>query len=212
MQKNIYRTIGFGAMAVMAVLIGLYPAIYFIIERTFGLLRMKTGGVLNDPLWNLAFYMHIILGGLALLIGWTQFSGRLRRRNVKMHRNIGKVYIVSVVLSAVGGVHIGFYATGGWISSIGFISLGIIWLYTTVNAYTSIRGGDVKRHSNFMTYSYAACFAAVTLRIWLPLLSIAFGDFFVAYRMVAWLSWVPNLLVAYWLVKSSPEENVTHIA
>jgi len=211
MQKSNYQRIGFGVVAVMGVLIGLYPVIYFLIERTFGLLRMKTGGVLNDPLWNLAFYMHIILGGIALLIGWTQFSGRLRRRNVKMHRTIGKVYIVSVILSAVGGVHIGFYATGGWISAVGFITLGLIWLYTTVKAYTTIRVGDVKRHSDFMTYSYAACFAAVTLRVWLPLLSMAFGDFFVAYRMVAWLCWVPNLFVAYWLVRSSSEENVKHI-
>ncbi|GAB4428835.1 MAG: hypothetical protein OHK0039_47410 [Bacteroidia bacterium] len=44
--------------------------------------------------------------------------------------------------------------------------------------------------------SYAACFAAVTLRLWLPILTALLGDFLPAYRIVAWLCWVPNLLVA----------------
>ena len=47
-----------------------------------------------------------------------------------------------------------------------------------------------------MIYSYAACFAAVTLRIWLHLLTALFGGFITAYTIVAWLSWVPNLIVA----------------
>ncbi|MFC5623379.1 DUF2306 domain-containing protein [Algoriphagus winogradskyi] len=29
---------------------------------------------------------------------------------------------------------------------------------------------DVDSHENWMIFSYAACFAAVTLRIWLPIL------------------------------------------
>jgi dolichyl-phosphate-mannose--protein O-mannosyl transferase len=47
-----------------------------------------------------------------------------------------------------------------------------------------------------MIYSYAACFAAVTLRIWLPLLIMIFGDFIIAYTIVAWMCWIPNLIVA----------------
>jgi len=53
-----------------------------------------------------------------------------------------------------------------------------------------------------MIYSYAACFAAVTLRIWLPLLMITLGDYLFAYRIVAWLCWVPNIIAAYFIVKT----------
>ena len=52
-----------------------------------------------------------------------------------------------------------------------------------------------------MVYSYAACFAAVTLRIWMPLLVLAFGEFLPAYRVVAWLCWVPNLAFAFFWVR-----------
>ena len=45
-------------------------------------------------------------------------------------------------------------------------------------------------------------FGAVTLRLWLPLLIAAHGgEFTPAYRWVAWLSWVPNLLWAEWIIR-----------
>ena len=55
--------------------------------------------------------------------------------------------------------------------------------------------------AEIMVYSYAACFAAVTLRLWLPFLIAVFHDFETAYVIVAWLCWVPNLIVANYLTK-----------
>ena len=192
-------------MAVFSILIGLYPAIYFLTDRKFGLLGSKSSELLANIFWNVGFYTHIILGGLALFIGWIQFSPKLRNKNLRLHRQIGKVYIIAVLLSAVAGIGIGFSATGGLFTSAGFISLGVIWFYTTFIAYVSIRNKQIHLHQNMMIYSYAACFAAVTLRIWLPLLIMIFGDFITAYTIVAWLSWVPNMIVAYLIVKRLEE-------
>ena len=48
-----------------------------------------------------------------------------------------------------------------------------------------------------MVRNFAATFAAVTLRLWMPLLIIAAHlPFSVAYPLVAWLAWVPNLVLA----------------
>jgi hypothetical protein len=66
-------------------------------------------------------------------------------------------------------------------------------------AYVTVKKKQIALHQKWMIYSYAACFAAVTLRIWLPLLIGYFEDFIKAYTIVAWLSWVPNLVVAYWI-------------
>ena len=188
-------------VAVFATLVGLYPAIYFIIDRTFGLLKSKSPALLNNVLWNLSFYTHIILGGVSLLIGWPQFLTRFRQRRPLSHQWIGKAYILSVLLSSIAGIYIAFYATGGIISSLGFICLGVIWFYSTVRAYLAIRKGQVDRHRKMMIYSYAACFSAVTLRIYLPLLTFLFHDFVKAYLVVAWLCWIPNIVIAYALVK-----------
>ena len=123
-----------------------------------------------------------------------------------LHRQIGKLYIISVLLSAIAGIYVGFFATGGLVSSFGFICLGIIWFYTTLMAYIHIKNKRINKHRKMMIYSYAACFAAVTLRIWLPLLILFFGDFITAYKIVAWLCWVPNLIIANLIVRKSEEK------
>lgn len=185
----------------LCVAIGLYPVLYLISDHVFGLLNSKSEALLANLTWNAGFYTHITFGGLALLIGWTQFSAKLRQRYVNLHRVIGKVYVGSALLSALAGFGIAFYATGGWVSASGFICLAVIWFYSTFNAYQHIRQGHVTLHQKMMIFSYAACFAAVTLRIYLPLLILATGEFVPAYKIVAWLCWVPNILIANLLVK-----------
>jgi uncharacterized membrane protein len=192
--------------ATFALLVGLYPMIYFLIDRKFGLLNSKSAELLSNTFWNIGFYTHIIFGGIALLVGWTQFSSKMRNRRMALHRKLGKVYVVAVLLSASAGIYIGFFATGGWISSAGFICLGIIWFYTTLKAYLHIKQGEIEKHQKMMVYSYAACFAAVTLRIWLPILTIIYGDFSKAYLVVAWLCWVPNLAVGYLITRKADNQ------
>lgn len=189
--------------AVLATLIGLYPVIYFFVDRKFGLLNSKSAELLANIFWNIGFYTHIIFGGIALLTGWIQFNSKIRIKYVKLHRNVGMIYLVAVALSSLAGVYIGFFATGGLIASLGFITLGLIWFYTTIKAYFYIKARQIDQHQNMMVYSYAACFAAVTLRIWLPLLTMICGDFFKAYLIVAWLCWVPNLCVAYLITRTA---------
>ncbi|WP_298894947.1 DUF2306 domain-containing protein [uncultured Psychroserpens sp.] len=195
------KRIGFTIFAIMCISIGLYPLVYFLMERTFGLLGSKSDVVLSDVFWNIGFYTHILLGGLALLIGWMQFSKKLRAKNLKLHRAIGKVYTISVLFSGLASLYIAYFATGGIVPMLGFMGLGLVWLYSTTLGYMAIKKGQVNKHQKFMIYSYAACFAAVTLRIWLPLLTMAFQEFLIAYKIVAWLCWVPNIIVAYFVVK-----------
>jgi uncharacterized membrane protein len=187
-------------VAVMAVLIGIYPSIYFLTNRSFGLLQTKSEALLTNVIWNTGFYMHIIFGGFALLVGWTQFSVYLRTKKLKLHKQIGKAYVIASLLSAVGGFYIAFYATGGIIASLGFISLSLIWFYTTLKAYLEIKAKRIREHQKLMIYSYAACFSAVTLRIYLPIFTMLFSDFIKAYLLVAWLCWIPNIIVAFFLV------------
>ena len=198
MKKAFWIIIG-----TLSTLVGLYPIIYFLIDRKFGLLSSKSVELLNDNLWNIAFYGHIVLGGLALLIGWLQFSNKLRIKKMELHRIFGKTYVISVFISGFCSLFIALDATGGIISILGFFTLGLIWLTTTILGFKSIKKGDIKSHEKFMIFSYAACFAAVTLRIWLPLLTIVMGEFNSAYRIVAWLCWVPNIIVAFIIVRNN---------
>ncbi|WP_422348845.1 DUF2306 domain-containing protein [Flagellimonas sp.] len=201
MSGTTRNKIAWVVFAFLAIGVGFYPILYWVTSEPFGLLLGKAPALLESHLWNIGFYGHITFGGIALLTGWSQFSKKLRSRKLKLHRNLGKIYVISALISGVCAVYIGFYATGGWITSLGFIGLGLVWLYTTFKAYLAVRAKDLGLHQGMMIYSYAACFAAVTLRIWLPLLTLAFGEFLIAYKIVAWLCWVPNIFFAYFWVR-----------
>lgn len=189
--------------AIFAVITGLYPIFYFILDRKFSLLAYKDDLVLANEVWNIAFYIHIIAGGLSLVTGWLQFLGNIRKRQPDFHRNTGKLYIIFAMLAALAGFYLSAYATGGYISSLGFGLLAIFWFYTTLTAFIHARHNRIGQHRQMALYSYAACFAAVTLRLWLQLLVLSGMDFIPAYRIVAWLSWLPNIIVAAILIKKN---------
>jgi len=181
-----------------AIAIGLYPLMYYVVDmRTQGLLSSKPKELLNSALWFPLFYVHITAGGLALLTGWSQFSNKLRGRYLNTHRFVGKVYVLSVLLSSCAGLYIAFFASGGIVCVVGFGSLALLWLFTDIKAYISVRKLQIDEHERWMTRNYALTFAAVTLRIWLPLATgLMHFDFITSYRVISWLCWVPNLVVA----------------
>ena len=198
---NTRNKVAWFVFAFLAIGVGLYPLQYLLIDGKIALLASKSDALLANVFWQIGFYGHITFGGLALMTGWVQFSKKIRSRNLNLHRNLGKFYVITAVISGICGVYIAFNATGGWITTLGFLGLGLVWLYTTLKAYFAIRKRDLQLHQGMMIFSYAACFAAVTLRIWLPLLTIVLGDFRIAYKIVAWLCWVPNIAFAYFWVR-----------
>ncbi len=191
----------------LAITIGLYPLGYVISDALSqnGLLSQKPDVIVGDQIWVIQFYLHIMLGGLALLTGWSQFLKKFRSKNLNTHRFLGKIYIVAVLISGIAGLYIAVYAEGGLVAKIGFAGLALSWLFTTTRAYLTIRKGNINSHKRWMIRSYALTFAAVTLRIWLPMFQYGFGmDFISAYMIIAWLCWVPNLLWAEWKVRRIP--------
>ncbi len=201
MTRNTGNTIGWIVVSLLSFMIGWYPITYFLVDRNFGLLSSKSDELLDSMPWNIGFYCHIIFGGIALLTGWIQFSKKIRTNRIHLHRIFGKIYVFSVFISSLAGIYIAIFATGGMIASAGFIGLGLTWFFTTYFAFNHIRHRRILEHQQLMIYSFAACFAAVTLRIWLPVLTSLFHDFTIAYRIVAWLCWIPNILVAFFINK-----------
>lgn len=190
------------SFALVAILVGLYPLIYYLVDmRNKGLLAAKQD-LIHDPLWYTLFYIHITFGGVALLIGWQQFSSKLRLRFTNAHRRLGKAYVAAVFLSGGAGLYIACFAEGELISQLGFGFLAVLWLCSNVIAYTAILQGRVNKHEKWMIRNYALTFAAVTLRIYLPVMtSVLKIDEGFAYHLVSWLSWVPNLIFAQYIIQ-----------
>jgi uncharacterized membrane protein len=187
-------------VAVLSFLIALY-ALSFLVRREDAFPPDIRDSFLARP-WGI--YTHVLFGGLALLIGPFQFRRGILARRRALHRNLGKVYLVSATLTGIVGLYMAVYSFGGINTHLGFGILGVITAAATITAYTRIRACDVKRHREWMIRSFALIFAAVTLRIELPLLIIWYqGEFAPAYAIVSWLAWVPNLIWAEWYIRHS---------
>lgn len=83
-----------------------------------------------------------------------------------MHRWIGRVYILSLLISAGSVFAIFRYAAYGLIVQISLIILNIIWLVSLGIAiyYIAIKK-DIINHKYWMTRNYALTCSAITLRI-----------------------------------------------
>jgi uncharacterized membrane protein len=155
--------------------------------------------LLRDEFMDRKVYLALHAGGgaVALVIGPWQFWGRLRRNHTKLHRAMGATYLVATVIFGGGaGFLLAFESHGGLTTHVGFGMLAVLWWITGVSAFLSVRAGDYRSHGEWMVRSFSLTFGAVTLRLWLPLFAALGIPFDEAYQTVAWLAWVPNLLVA----------------
>ena len=145
--------------------------------------------------------MHIGGAIVALVLGAFQFNPRIRNRHLRLHRAMGRTYLIAVLVGGIGGLAHSTVAYGGLPTRVGFALLAASWLASGALAYRRIRAGDTVHHREWMIRCYALTMAGVTLRLWQPLLGGGFGvPFAESYVTVAWLAWVPNLMVAEWWI------------
>src|ERR1700683_1718589 len=91
-------------VAILATMTGLYPVFYYVARSVNpGILGGKSADLLASYFYRGSFYTHITFGGFALLIGWMQFSKKIRAWNINLHRGLGKAYMTAVALSAIAG-------------------------------------------------------------------------------------------------------------
>jgi len=191
------RTAGWGVMTLLALLVAAY-AITLSAVPAFRPELVQVHFV-ERPVVVLA---HFLGGGLAMAVGAFQLHVGLRSRFLAVHRWMGRVYVVAVVCGGFAGLTLAIGSTAGPVAQWGFGLLAVAWLASTLNAWRHVRDRNFAQHRAWMIRSYALTLAAVTLRIYLPASMIAALPMDVAYTAIAWLCWVPNLLVAEIFVRS----------
>ena len=106
----------------------------------------------SDPQWTYYFQVrwlllvHGLTGAAALCLGVTQFSTRLRRRHVRVHRALGRSYVTAVAISAPLGIWVTilrnelplrvavitqallWFLPGGVFSALGVALRRVVWM------------------------------------------------------------------------------------
>jgi uncharacterized membrane protein len=110
---------------------------------------------------------HVIGGIIALLSGPLQFSSRLRRRNPKFHRVLGRAYVLSVFIAAPLAVIMSNHRHDP--RAIYFVAANIVqagtWLLVTTAAFLTARNRHFQQHREWMVRSYAVTFTFVDTRV-----------------------------------------------
>lgn len=131
--------------------------------------------------------IHVAGATLALLVGPFQFMRRIRQRRPALHRWMGRLYAVGCIVGGIAGLVLAFGASSGPITTAGFGLLAAVWLATTSQAWRTAVQRRFVDHRAWMIRSFALTCAAVTLRIYVPLLLIFPIPFVNGYRAISFL-------------------------
>jgi uncharacterized membrane protein len=152
---------------------------------------------------RVAISLHIVGAILPLALGPFQFLPRLRNRYRNVHRWSGRFYLLGVLAGGTSGLYLAFFSYGGLTTHLAFGSMAVLWLATGFLAYRAIRLGRIAEHRRWMIRNFALTFGGVMLRLWMPVSMAMHIPFDVAYPVVAWLCWVPNLILAEVFINAS---------
>jgi hypothetical protein len=191
------------------VLYGLYLLVlltlpYLSLERNTDFLRTKQAVVHHDY-YMTAFWMHIFSSPVLVLSGLFQFSGRIIARRPRLHRVSGKIYVIVLLfVSAPGALVLAWYANGYLLTKLSFLLLTGLWIVFSILGYIRARQKRFEAHGNFLLASYMLALSAITLRFYAYLIGVLNiplqpKD---AYLLISLLSWIPNLAIAWLMIRA----------
>lgn len=126
----------------------------------------------RDNLQYSVLVAHIFTAAVALVLGPLQFVPQVRAHR-RVHRTIGRVYLLAGVLpSALSAIPVALWS-GRLVTQLGLTTAAVLWLVTGGLAYRAARLRDFAAHRAWMMRNYALTFLAVTSRVLVPVLLLA---------------------------------------
>jgi uncharacterized membrane protein len=90
-----------------------------------------------------------------------QFSARMRRRYLPLHRVLGRVYVMAVLAAAVTAL---ILTQGSGLEIATYVQAGS-WIVCTLAAFLTARNGHIAQHRQWMVRSYAVTFTFISVRL-----------------------------------------------
>lgn len=177
-------------------------AVYFVIDRALPYFFKFNIEQYQDYYWPNKWWLvgHLLGGALALIIGPFQFSTTFRNRFLKTHRNLGKVFIIAIIIASLSAMYMSIYVAPqvniSW--SISLFVMALAWLTSVLMAYRAIRLRRITQHREWMIRTYIITLGFVLFRILNENAFIrdAMPTFEERGAACIWLSWVVPLFIA----------------
>ncbi|WP_163025906.1 DUF2306 domain-containing protein [Chachezhania antarctica] len=188
----------FRVAAVLSVLVALvsFRFIPLGIETAFPVLEV------NPDAGKTLLMTHVLSASATLVLALPQFLPWLRARHPGLHRWTGRLYALAILIAGLSGLGMAITAFDARpVAGVGFGVLAILWLAVTARGIWLARRGEIARHRPWMIRSFALTLAAVSLRLQLQVMLGLGMDYDAASNILGWSCWVPNLIVAEWLLR-----------
>ncbi|MCC7633479.1 DUF2306 domain-containing protein [Stenotrophomonas rhizophila] len=149
-------------------------------------------------------WTHLAGGTITVVLGLLQFLPRLRQRHPGVHRWVGRVYLLGMLVACTGVVALLLTSPAPAQILMGFAITALAWLASALAGLVAIGKGRVAVHRRWMIRNYLVTLAPVLFRLALPL--------------ALWLGVVPSpqvigvLLVAAWMAPWLVYEACRHAA
>lgn len=153
-------------------------------------------------LMPLTFAVHMISGGLALVLVPMALAARLRPR---WHKLAGRVAAIDVAIAGLTAFPVALIEPVTLGSALGFTAQGLLWLTLLVLGVRNVRKGRIQAHRAAMLLMAAATSGAVFFRVYLALFALggSYRYYELFYAADAWIAWgLPVLATALWLKRT----------
>lgn len=158
----------------------------------------------------LATWLHILPGGAFLLLAPLQFSARIRRRHIRVHRWSGRLLLIAAIVMAVPAFYFGtLMPYGGLGEAVAIAIFGGFFLVAIGQGYIAIRRRQAARHREWMIRVLALVLAISTVRVIMGVLDYALTPAGYSPRWIfvisVWMAWITTLAAAeFWIRHTRP--------
>ncbi len=181
--------------------------LFFLICALYGVFAFYMGGIGILSLLGISedaphratpfvFIVHALSGGVAVITGSLQLNRRILNKKRKMHRVIGRTYVLGVWISSVGGLWMTAFFDVNIAAKIVFGAVSILWFGTTTITFLHILNRNFEEHREWVIRSFSLSFFIVTFSLWVPGLASTNLPEAIGYPLAVFLSWSINLIVA----------------
>jgi hypothetical protein len=152
---------------------------------------------------------HISAGGGALILGIIQFWPKLRSYSWKLHRIIGVLYLLAILVSSIGAMILASTTAYelGWAYAFSLQIWAGVWISSTFIAYYTALKKRYKQHQDWMTRSYIVTIAFLIsgLAFKSPIIQ-QLGNIVEIFPSLIWMGWAVPLYV-YEIIRTSQMKN-----
>jgi len=155
--------------------------------------------------WPLQNMLHRLGGTLYMVMGVLQFSKSFRARRPKVHRWVGRAFILLSFTAAISGGTMAYtHGMAGTLELVPSVVFGALMIVFTVKAYLSARRREFAQHREWMIRSFSVGLGVGTIRV-LYMVGIMTTSLtpIQLIGVTFWSGWLLTLAIGEWWIRQT---------